>query len=745
MSGHILNDGTGSLIGTGDNGNLVYQILANYQMQANGGNGFMRLINIDPDLNIANVQSFSPHTGQLLLDPENNFAFENIAFSSSHLPSAVAGTDKILVDTIGTGIVNTLLDGSQSFDPNGSLVSFHWYNNDTFIGEGKIIPASLPVGPNYLTLTVTDNDGESDTDNLLITVSSAGAIYSTTYETLLNESFDDGDYFGWSIHDQGTVEGPSFWTVNSGIMTQTSNIFGPEVFAVANRQGTYALFDDNQAFSWDNYVFEATLNNTDNDGIGLLFRYQDSNNYYKIEFDNQRSFTKLFKIVKGEEITLASTNTSYTPNTNFTVRIEAVENYISLYLNGVVLFGGSIFEDSLPAGSIGLYCWGSQNALFDSIIIQQIDTASRSLFDQDGDMISDSADNCPHTANTSQTDSDSDGVGDLCDTFSNDPLEWTDTDHDGIGDNTDSCVKSYNPSQLDSDNDAKGDQCDEKPLIADYGSIVDAPHNQSRGILCADCHNYSLWFQFSPMTSAPQSAINSETICLQCHGAGPGAIFSTHSSTAMGSQHNQSFGEWSVGCVDCHDPHQQAQLSWRFNDSDALYLIKGEIDGNFNINKGITTFDYSLLYASPQWSDPSGWSQKNSFSPSRGLILVQDMVNAFNSFQIVAATNATISIKGGIDPGSVGSSFGIIYGQMIKSIVQTPIPETRNVRFFNPREPSGGYTDSRTPVSGICQICHQQTVVWDRFGVKKDTPAHSGFGNLLCTNCHLPSQGFAPE
>jgi len=70
--------------------------------------------------------------------------------------------------------------------------------------------------------------------------------------------------------------------------------------------------------------------------------------------------------------------------------------------------------------------------------------------DADGDGIANSADNCPTTANADQLDTDTDGIGDVCDSdddgdgvldtadaFPLDATETTDTDGDQIGDNTD--------------------------------------------------------------------------------------------------------------------------------------------------------------------------------------------------------------------------------------------------------------------------------------------------------------------
>lgn len=84
FSGHILNDGVGTLVSEGDNGNKVYQMLANFQSgvegSENGGNGFLRLININPAKNEIAVRTYSPYLNKYKTDLTHEFTFRNVGF-----------------------------------------------------------------------------------------------------------------------------------------------------------------------------------------------------------------------------------------------------------------------------------------------------------------------------------------------------------------------------------------------------------------------------------------------------------------------------------------------------------------------------------------------------------------------------------------------------------------------------------------------------------------------------------------
>lgn len=80
LSGHILGDGLGRLSSKGLNGNVVHQVLANYQDPpipvGNGGNGWLRILVFSPRENKIKVRTYSPWLDEYATDKQNSFDLE---------------------------------------------------------------------------------------------------------------------------------------------------------------------------------------------------------------------------------------------------------------------------------------------------------------------------------------------------------------------------------------------------------------------------------------------------------------------------------------------------------------------------------------------------------------------------------------------------------------------------------------------------------------------------------------------
>jgi len=75
----------------GDNGNLVNQIVTDYQDWADGGGGYLRIMTFKPALNRIDITSYSPYYNQYLTDSGSQFSINIAKDSTTSATGSVAG------------------------------------------------------------------------------------------------------------------------------------------------------------------------------------------------------------------------------------------------------------------------------------------------------------------------------------------------------------------------------------------------------------------------------------------------------------------------------------------------------------------------------------------------------------------------------------------------------------------------------------------------------------------------------
>ena len=85
-------------------------------------------------------------------------------------PVADAGPDQTISDADGNNAEDVTLDGSGSYDPDGTITAFEWKENENLLSTDESFTYSFDQGIHNVILTVTDNDGANDTDEITITV-----------------------------------------------------------------------------------------------------------------------------------------------------------------------------------------------------------------------------------------------------------------------------------------------------------------------------------------------------------------------------------------------------------------------------------------------------------------------------------------------------------------------------------------------------------------------------------------------
>jgi hypothetical protein len=285
--------------------------------------------------------------------------------SGGNLPptiSAVTATPSAVVDDAASQLQVVADDSDDGPEP----LSYNWFVQP---GEGTLDdpnianPVYTPPDVNstqVFTVNVEVSDGNA------VTVGSVDiTVLDADSPVLLDDNFDDGDYSGWTIVDEGERESPSAWSAASGTMVQSSNIYSLSGGDLA-RPGTYAYYSG--GIAWTDYRADVTLRSEDDDAIGVMFRYQDSNNYYRFSWDRSRNYRRLVKKEAGVFSVLVEDAVPYNTGQIYQLSIEAQGASLAVSIDGSEVF--AVTDGSLGAGSIALYTWGNAGSYFDDVFVE---------------------------------------------------------------------------------------------------------------------------------------------------------------------------------------------------------------------------------------------------------------------------------------------------------------------------------------------------------------------------------------
>ncbi|MEZ4699444.1 MAG: metallophosphoesterase [Rhodothermales bacterium] len=196
------------------------------------------------------------------------------------------------------------------------------------------------------------------------------------------DGFDDGDFAGWSVHDDVEPQsGPSQWVVENGVLVQKSNIwsYAPVELETKYHLGTHVVAGD---AAWADYSLNVIARSADNDGIGLIFRYQDARNYYRVLLMNDPAWSgrdingvavntpiqRIEKYADGEPYILAENKVAQAyPSGFFSLTAEARGDTLTAYLNGDAIL--TIVDTSYTAGPVGLLSYANAGAYYDSVSV----------------------------------------------------------------------------------------------------------------------------------------------------------------------------------------------------------------------------------------------------------------------------------------------------------------------------------------------------------------------------------------
>ena len=188
---------------------------------------------------------------------------------------------------------------------------------------------------------------------------------------LFTDRFLDNDFSDWTFVSEATLGGPAHWSIVDGVLRQTSAAFHPPSSSTdVAMHGLFAITGDP---AWRNTVLRVRLQSDDSHGIGVMFRYQDQDHYYRFSMDRLLSYRRLVKNVGGAFTVLWEDNVPFEIGRSFEVVIVAAGVQLWGYLDGVAMF--AVEDGDLASGQIGLYCWQNPGAKFSGVTVLPIDAA----------------------------------------------------------------------------------------------------------------------------------------------------------------------------------------------------------------------------------------------------------------------------------------------------------------------------------------------------------------------------------
>ncbi len=337
--------------------------------------GYALTDNGDGTFSFTDIDITDGDDGVDLVDGVEEAVFSNGSVSlvspPNTAPVAVADAAAAVEDTPVTILASELLSNDTDTDGDTlSLTSVQNAINGTVVldGNGDVLFTPDPgfAGDAVFEYSIADGNGGTASSSVTVAVEAG----NSPLAILLSDNFDDGDLAGWTVLDQGTKQGPSSWSAASQEARQSSNIHSSSADNTEQRDGTILYWNDAAAQSWQDYTVAATFRSTDNDGIGLVFSFTDENNYYKIDFDQQQSFSTLFQVSGGAETVLASVSgPGYVIGAETPLSVTVTDSTITVLRDGEDVFGGPVTGGTLSAGTVGLYSWGNNGAHFDNLTV----------------------------------------------------------------------------------------------------------------------------------------------------------------------------------------------------------------------------------------------------------------------------------------------------------------------------------------------------------------------------------------
>ncbi|MFC1764543.1 Ig-like domain-containing protein [Planctomycetota bacterium] len=366
-------DGTCTLLAADD---AMYEIDRTYNVEITAEGSVLQVKIDGREVFNETDETFSNGTVGLYTWGNRGGVFDEVVVNNLRDEAIGARVNEPTISSDVTGDNESVTVGVVANDNANRTISYRWEVEN---GSGSF---SNPNGA--ITTFTPDAVSSTATMTLRVTVSVPGEnlfetidVYRTVELTVYNkdayvqldETFSDESLTDWNVVDQGTINAPSEWKVESGDLVQESNIHSS--IQGATRVGTYLEYEPGAG--WTDISLSLNMMSQDEDGMGAMFRVQDENNYYRLSWNNTLGIRRLEKVVNGQFFVLAEDQVAYVAGREYNIQILAVGSQLDIFINDQQIF--SVNDSSLSSGTIALYSWANQGVHFDNIKVLILNTS----------------------------------------------------------------------------------------------------------------------------------------------------------------------------------------------------------------------------------------------------------------------------------------------------------------------------------------------------------------------------------
>ncbi|MEM1144523.1 MAG: chitobiase/beta-hexosaminidase C-terminal domain-containing protein, partial [Pseudomonadota bacterium] len=343
----------------------AHEWLLNTNASLSAGEGMRAAPNLGVNRN-ADYASYSPR-----LDYQVNFQQGGVVYVWILGIGANTGDDSLHV-----GLNNTETSSADRIEPLTVGPNPIWVNNTK---DAAVATLTIPSAGEH-TINVWMREDGYIVDKIVLTTNASFVPSGTgpaesprgsgsTLVLPFTDDFSDGNSDGWSFVDDTLI--PSVWSVVSGELQQISNV-GSNASAGAldglYHLASYALLQNATALADYRFEVDVQLNSEFGEECGVMWRYQNDQNYYRVSFSLRDGFGLLQKRTSGSWTTLAKNGRGLEKGRSYSLRIDVVGSNMHVSVDGEKVF--ATHDSSLSSGSVTLY--GRNQCAFDDVSLTDV-------------------------------------------------------------------------------------------------------------------------------------------------------------------------------------------------------------------------------------------------------------------------------------------------------------------------------------------------------------------------------------